>query len=54
MALEPETVSKPANERAKLIASGASIVLGEMGGNKRVLSALELIAKGIIDLTIKG
>ena len=53
LALEPQTVSKPINERAKLIASGASLVLGGLGANKRRLAALELIAKGIIDLTIK-
>lgn len=53
LALAPETVSKPINERAKLIASGASLLLGALGLNKRKASALELIAKGIIDLTIK-
>jgi len=52
LAFTPEQVGKPRNEVAKLIASGASIVLGELSGHKRAASALELIAMGIIDSTI--
>lgn len=54
LAIAPETVSKPKNEVAKIIASGACTALGLFfGANKRATSAVELIAKGIIDLTIK-
>lgn len=47
-----ETVRKPKNETAKLIASGVSLLLGEATGKKRAMSTLELIAMGIIDITI--
>lgn len=48
----PNNVEKPKNEQAKLIASGASIILGTITGNKRTASALEMVAMGIIDSTI--
>ena len=49
----PETVEKPRNEKAKLIASGASLLLGEITGNKRGASALGLIAMLAIDAAVR-
>lgn len=49
----PQEVEKPRNEQAKLIASAASLLLGALSGNKRVSSALGLIASASIDLTIQ-
>ena len=53
LALAPETVSKPVNERAKFITSTVCMASGLIGVNKRASSTIELIAKAIIDLTIK-
>ena len=50
---DPYSVEKPVNETTKLIASGVSIRFGEATGKKRTASAIDLIAKGIIDLTVK-
>ena len=50
---DPYSVKKPINEIAKLAASGISIILGEATGRKRTASAIDLIAKSVIDLTVK-
>jgi len=50
---DPYSVKKPINEIAKLAVSGVSIIFGEATGKKRTASAIDLIAKGFIDLTIK-
>lgn len=49
----PHQVEKPRNEQAKLIASGASLLLGAVSGNKRASSALGLIASAVIDCAIR-
>ena len=53
LAFAPQTISKPKNTQIKMLISGASMLLSEISGNEKTVSALELIAKGIIDLTVK-
>ena len=50
---DPYSIKKPINELAKMAASGLSIIFGEVTGKKRTVSAIDLIAKGVIDLTVK-
>ena len=52
--VDPYSVKKPVNEIAKLCLSGASIFFAEATGKKRIASAIDLVGKSIIDLTIKG
>jgi len=49
----PQSVKKPNNEVLKLISSVGSIALGEISGNKRAASALNLLAMSVIDATVR-